>query len=81
MSRFLWTLGVLGLVAQMAWAAEASPIDRETVDRWSAPYRGWHYWPDPIIPAEPKIPGHEAFRQHGRALRLPTARTGRTRGT
>ena len=31
------------------------------MDRWSAPYRGWHYWPDPVIPAEPKIPGHEAF--------------------
>jgi hypothetical protein len=46
----------------MAWAAEEPPIDRETLDRWSAPYRGWHYWPDPIIPVEPKIPGHEAFR-------------------
>lgn len=62
MSRFLWSLGLLSLVAPMAWAAEEPPIDRETLDRWSAPYRGWHYWPDPIIPAEPKIPGHEAFR-------------------
>jgi len=25
------------------------------------PYRGWHYYPDPIIPAAPKIPGHEKF--------------------
>ena len=33
-----------------------------TLDRWSAPYRGWHYWPDHVIPAEPKIPGHEKFR-------------------
>jgi beta-xylosidase len=61
MSRLLSTLGVLGLVAPLACAAEGPPIDRETLDRWSAPYRGWHYWPDPIIPAKPKIPGHEAF--------------------
>jgi len=62
MRRILWPLGVLCLVGQMAWAAETSPIDRETLDRWSAPYRGWHYWPDHVIPAEPKIPGHEEFR-------------------
>lgn len=37
-------------------------IDRATLDRWSAPYRGWHYWPDPVIPAQPNIPGHEAFQ-------------------
>ena len=44
-----------------ALAAEELQIDRETLDRWSALYRGWHYWPDPIIPAKPNIPGHEAF--------------------
>jgi hypothetical protein len=37
-------------------------LDRETLDQWSAPYRGWHYWPGHVIPAEPKIPGHEKFR-------------------
>ena len=37
-------------------------IDRATLDRWSAPYRGWHYWPDHVIPAEPKIPGYEKFQ-------------------
>ena len=36
-------------------------IGRETLDQWSAPYRGWHYWPGHVIPAEPNIPGHEAF--------------------
>jgi hypothetical protein len=60
--RILWPLGALSLVAQLAWAAETSPLDRETLDHWSAPYRGWHYWPDHVIPAEPKIPGHEEFR-------------------
>ena len=62
MRRWLLTFGVLSIVVQVAWAAESPSIDHETLDRWSAPYRGWYYWPDPIIPAEPKIPGHEAFR-------------------
>ncbi|MFZ2644265.1 MAG: family 43 glycosylhydrolase [Verrucomicrobiia bacterium] len=30
-------------------------IDSATLDRWSAPYRGWHYWPDHVIPARPVI--------------------------
>ena len=38
-----------------------SDIDRETLDQWSAPYRGWHYRPDHVIPAEPNITGHEKF--------------------
>ena len=62
MSRFMWPLLLLTLVAQWACAAESPPIDREVLDRWSAPYRGWHYWPEPVIPAQPKIPGYEAFR-------------------
>ncbi len=39
-----------------------SAIDQATLDRWSAPYRGWHYWPEPIIPAEPMIEGFEDFK-------------------
>ena len=31
------------------------------MDKWSAPYRGWHYQPDYVIPAQPKVPGHEKF--------------------
>ncbi len=34
-------------------------IDAHTVAAWSACYRGWHYHPDHIIPATPKIPGFE----------------------
>jgi hypothetical protein len=36
-------------------------IDRATLDRWSAPYRNWHYWPDHVIPSEPRIAGHMKF--------------------
>lgn len=51
------------LAAGLALAGEpaAEPIDRATLDRWSAPYRGWHYWPQHVIPAAPQIPGYEAF--------------------
>ena len=36
-------------------------IDRATLDAWSAPYRGWHYHADPIIPSDFKISGYEKF--------------------
>ncbi len=36
-------------------------IDQATMDKWSAPYRGWHYYPDPVIPSDLVIPGHEKF--------------------
>ncbi len=36
-------------------------IDQATLDQWSAPLRGWHYYPEPIIPSDLKIPGHEKF--------------------
>jgi hypothetical protein len=42
-------------------AAVAPDIDQATLDQWSALYRGWHYWPDHVIPMEPKIPGFEQF--------------------
>ncbi|MBM3278119.1 MAG: hypothetical protein FJY95_08555 [Candidatus Handelsmanbacteria bacterium] len=38
-------------------------IDAATLDRWAAPYRGWHYWPEHVIPSQPAIPGFEQF--HG----------------
>ena len=42
-------------------ADPAAPIDEKTLDAWSAPYRGWHYRVDPVIPSDYKVPGHEAF--------------------
>jgi hypothetical protein len=44
------------------------PIDQATLDAWSAPYRGWHYFAEPIIPSDLKIPGHEKFHN----LDVPT---------
>jgi hypothetical protein len=36
------------------WAAEESEmIGVDTVKQWSAPFRGWHYHPDHVIPAQP----------------------------
>jgi len=39
----------------------AGQIDRATLDAWSAPYRGWHYHSEPIIPSNLKIPGYGKF--------------------
>lgn len=36
-------------------------IDQATLDQWSAPYRGWNYYPEPIIPSDFMIPGYEKF--------------------
>jgi predicted GH43/DUF377 family glycosyl hydrolase len=32
-------------------------IDETNLDVWSAPYRGWHYWPEHVIPYNPQIGG------------------------
>lgn len=56
----LW--GCIVLAACAAMGENTMDIDRSTLDAWSAPYRGWSYWPDHVIPAEPKIPGFEAFK-------------------
>lgn len=42
-------------------SAGMGAIDQPTLDAWSAPYRGWHYYPDPVIPPDLRIPGHEKF--------------------
>jgi predicted GH43/DUF377 family glycosyl hydrolase len=42
----------------------AQPVDAETVRQWSAPYRGWTYHPDPVIPADYRIPGAEDFHSY-----------------
>ncbi len=31
----------------------------KTLAAWSAPYRGWHYYPEHVIPEQPEIRGHE----------------------
>jgi predicted GH43/DUF377 family glycosyl hydrolase len=37
------------------------PIDTATLALWSKPYRGWNYYPDPIITSDHKIAGYEDF--------------------
>ncbi|MDR1289998.1 MAG: hypothetical protein LBK06_02230 [Planctomycetaceae bacterium] len=40
------------------------PIDSVLLEQWSKPYRGWHYYPTPIIPSDYKIPGAEDFHNY-----------------
>lgn len=60
-------LGVLSMILACASlparaAEEPAAIDAETAEQWSAPYRGWHYHPDHVIPAKPNIRGFEDVR-------------------
>jgi hypothetical protein len=56
------TMLLVPLAAAHAAATTRPPsIDRETLDRWTAPYRGWHYQPEHVIPAQPNIPSYEKF--------------------
>jgi hypothetical protein len=41
--------------AVLAVASASIDIDGATLDLWAAPYRGWHYWPDHVVPARPEI--------------------------
>ena len=62
----LLALAILFLVPAAALRAAVPPgtpeIDRATLDRWTAPFRGWHYQPGHVIPEKPNISGHEKFR-------------------
>jgi len=42
-------------------AENSDEINGATLDVWSAPYRGWHYCADAIIPSDLRVPGHEKF--------------------
>jgi len=54
---------ILACVSLPASAAEElAAIDAKTAKQWSAPYRGWHYHPDHVIPAKPNIKGFEKVR-------------------
>jgi predicted GH43/DUF377 family glycosyl hydrolase len=58
---FLPAFTALLLAPVAALHGAESDIERDTLDQWSAPYRGWHYLPDHVIPAQPHIPGYEEF--------------------
>ncbi|MBI4323713.1 MAG: hypothetical protein HY674_00445 [Chloroflexi bacterium] len=52
------TLLLAALAALSSGNATATEeLNKETLDAWSAPYRGWHYWPDHVVPAAPAIAG------------------------
>ncbi len=62
MACWVLTCASLALAAPQAAETTRPPsIDRETLDQWTAPYRGWHYQPEHVIPAQPNIPGYEKF--------------------
>ncbi|HQK94729.1 MAG TPA: hypothetical protein PLD23_14560 [Armatimonadota bacterium] len=56
---------VVGCAITLVSSAVASPgdvaIGGEQVEAWAAPFLGWHYYPEHVVPAEPSIPGFEAF--------------------
>jgi beta-xylosidase len=72
MKRFLGIAGVVLFLVSGSRAAElahslvaSNPgpgIDAATVEQWAAPFLKWHYWPGHVVPAEPRIPGYEAFK-------------------
>ncbi len=53
---------VILALAVRAVTASAQDIDRETLDKWAAPYRGWHYYPEHVIASQPNVPGSEQFK-------------------
>lgn len=57
----LLAMGLIGAARADGFSATHT-ISAATLDEWSAPYRNWAYYPDHVLPAEPKIPGHETFK-------------------
>ena len=54
---------ILACMAMPAPGAEKpTAIAPDALRKWSAPYRGWHYHPDHVIPAKPEIKGFEDVR-------------------
>jgi predicted GH43/DUF377 family glycosyl hydrolase len=50
------------LAAPSALGAGSEAIGQGTLDAWAAPYRGWHYRAEHVIPAKPGIPGFDAIQ-------------------
>ena len=62
MDRFrtaIITLAILMAATSLPAETEPAGIDKKTMQTWSAPFRGWHYHPDHVIPAKPGIKGFE----------------------
>jgi hypothetical protein len=59
MARVVAISALLTSIVMAQSAEESTAIDAHTVRQWSAPYRGWHYYPDHVISAKPNIKGFE----------------------
>ncbi len=57
----LLNAGLMILILSCKQHEYSGQIDRATLDKWSAPYRGWHYYAEPIIPSDFRIQGFEDF--------------------
>ena len=57
----LWVLVIVPVVTGQG-SEGSGTIDAATVKQWSAPYRGWHYHPDHVIPAQPNIEGFDQVK-------------------
>ncbi len=57
--RCVLAISVLPTSAPASGAGGSATIDLGTVRQWSAPFRGWHYHPDHVIPEKPNIKGFE----------------------
>ncbi|HVV71508.1 MAG TPA: hypothetical protein VHI52_08425, partial [Verrucomicrobiae bacterium] len=55
-------LGLSKMQVGQASTGESPGSDQASLDAWSAPYRSWHYFPQPIIAADFRVPGHERFQ-------------------
>jgi hypothetical protein len=60
---FALAISLLLVSAVMAQIGEKpAAMDTKTVRQWSVPYRGWHYYPDHVIPGKPNIKEYEAVQ-------------------
>jgi predicted GH43/DUF377 family glycosyl hydrolase len=59
-------LAFIALIFSLTAVAQDNlrPIDAVTIQHWGAPYRGWHYYPDPVIPSDYDIPTAKGFHNY-----------------
>lgn len=47
------------IIQPMNKASDMNTINANAIKEWSAPYRGWHYYSDHVVPPKPSIPGFD----------------------
>ena len=64
-NRIHFTLAAIFLVVFTATGRGETTVDQATLDQWSAPYRGWTYWPEHVVPvSQVVVPMHVAAPGH-----------------